>query len=394
MTSALANPLRTDVGAPAASQTVVFCGGASGGHLTPGLSTAVALTAARPGTRVVFLVTGRTAERRFTDDAPFERQQVRAVRFPRRVGEVPAFPIRLVQAQRDGRRWIRALSPAAAIGLGGYGQYGPIRAAQRAGIPTVLLEQNAKPGKANRLSARRAAAVCVQWPCSGSHFRKGTNVVVTGNPIRRTVMDGSRESACERFGLDPDRPTLLVLGGSQGSRRLNQAMAAAVAAGPGVADAWQIIHQTGPTEQEAVRASYGALPWRHVVTPFLGPCEMADALAAADLAITRAGATTMAELTATGTPAVLFPLPTADRHQEANAAVMTAAGAARLVTDSGDARKSGADLMKIVRDLCENRDRLCEMAQGSRHLGVRNAAQSVVDVIVHHADVPAAGARR
>lgn len=378
-----------DTHAPAAAgtaATVLVCGGATGGHLTPGLSVARALTAARPGTRVVFVLTGRDAEQRFVLDPAFERHTVPAVPWPRSLRALARFPVRWLRVRREGRRCIRAFAPSVAVGLGGYGQYGPIRAAQEAGVFTVLLEQNARPGKANRMLARRAGLVCCQWAATRDHLPRGTPVAVTGNPVRASILAAEPQSGWRRFGLVEGRTTLLVLGGSQGSLRLNHAMIAALRRRPDLAERCQIIHQTGPHAGDAVAAAYQARHWPCHVTAFLSEAEMADALACADLVVARAGATTAAELTAVGRPAILFPLPTADRHQEANAQVLAAAGAARVVADSGDAEKSGADLAENLCALCADHDTLSVMAKGSRHLGVRDAAQRVADAILSRLD--------
>ena len=386
-----------------AAATVVFCGGGTGGHLTPGISVARALLAIQPTTRVVFLLTGRAAEAPFftisgRTQAPapapgtaqpraavpqqFERYTIPAVRWPRGVLEMARFPFRWVRVRCAGASRIGRLGPDAAVGLGGYGQYGPIRAAQRRQVPTILLEQNAVPGKANRLLSRGASAVCCQWEPARGLFPAGAPLYVTGNPIRQTILLGSAPAAHARFGLEPSRRTLLVLGGSQGSRRLNEAMAVALKQCGALKGNWQVIHQTGVTDGEVLRGAYARLGCPHFVAPFLEEAEMADALASADLAVSRAGATTLAELTAIGRPAVLFPLPARDQHQQRNAEVLQKAGAARIVADTGDARQSGADISRILRHVCEHPGALLEMAQGSSRLGVRDAARRVAELIV------------
>jgi len=409
-----------------ATATVVFCGGGTGGHLTPGISVARALVAIRPTARVVFLLTGRAAEAPFLaiggrtqtltaapgthsrgrlchnahpspaacggDAQPmpavpgqFERHTIPAVRWPRTALDLARFPLRWVKVRYRGARWIARLAPDAAVGLGGYGQYGPIRAAQRRGVPTILLEQNAVPGKANRLLSRRASGVCCQWAAALGLFPAGAPVRVMGNPIRETMLNGSAAAAHARFGLQPARRTLLVLGGSQGSRRLNQAMAVAVRRWPALKADWQVIHQSGPGDGETLRAAYAGLDCPHFVAPFLDELEMADAVAAADLVVSRAGATTLAELTATGRPAVLFPLPARDRHQQRNAEVLGRAGAAHIVTDTGDAERNGTDISEILCHVCEHPGILSEMARGSRRLGVRDAAGRVAIYIARRA---------
>jgi len=383
----------TDAFAPDAGHTpvtVVFCGGGTGGHLTPGISVARALQAAEPAVRAVFLLTGRAAEAPFfagggQPDPEFEGHAVPAVRAPQSIREAAGFPFRWVKVRRAGARWIAYLDPDAAVGLGGYGECGPIRAAQRRGVPTILLEQNAVPGKANRWLARRATEVCSQWDAARGSFPRRARVHVTGNPIREQILNGSAAAAGKRFGLEPDRRTLLVLGGSQGSQRLNQAFAVAVSRCPELGRTWQIIHQHGPHDRETLNAVYAERGCPHHVAPFLEERAMADALTAADLVVSRAGATTLAEVTAVGRPAVLFPLPARDHHQQRNAEVLDEAGAARIVTDSGDAERSGADLSKILYDLCAHPDTLSAMAHGSRRLGVRDAAERVARLILEHA---------
>jgi UDP-N-acetylglucosamine--N-acetylmuramyl-(pentapeptide) pyrophosphoryl-undecaprenol N-acetylglucosamine transferase len=259
------------------------------------------------------------------------------------------------------------------VGFGGYVALPAYLAARRGRIPIVVHEANAKPGLANRVGARMAARVAVTYDASAL-----PGAVVTGLPIRRQIADldrnAARESARTTLGLDHDRPTLLVFGGSQGARRINTAVSGAARALTG--SGAQVLHSTGAANIDAVRSAVGDVP-HYLAVPYLDRMDLA--YAAADLVLCRAGATTCAELTAVGLPAVFVPLPIGNGEQRLNAAPAVAAGAAVLVDDGAlDVRWIEANVVPLVGDA----PRLVLMSQAAKRLGRPDADKALMALVL------------
>jgi UDP-N-acetylglucosamine--N-acetylmuramyl-(pentapeptide) pyrophosphoryl-undecaprenol N-acetylglucosamine transferase len=270
-------------------------------------------------------------------------------------------------------------------GMGGYVTLPVAVAARLEGVPVVLHEQNAVPGIANRLAARVAARIAVGVDAAAGAFPPDRTVVV-GNPVRPELarLDRARlrDEAVAAFGLDPDRRTLFVFGGSQGSRRINQAVIAATGHWPAPAGV-QVLHACGRRDEADVRAGWAEADpdGRGLlvkVVPFVDRMDLA--YAAADLAVTRAGAITMAELTAAGMPAVMVPLPhaTAD-HQVANARAVAAAGGAVVVADDA---LDGPAMVAAAAPLLADPGRLAAMAAAIRQLAHPAAAEELAALVV------------
>jgi UDP-N-acetylglucosamine--N-acetylmuramyl-(pentapeptide) pyrophosphoryl-undecaprenol N-acetylglucosamine transferase len=305
--------------------TVLIAGGGTGGHLMPALAIAERLVAEDAGTRVVLVGAQRGVEARLLPtrrwpyhllaaEPIYRRQWWKNVRWP-------VLAVRLIR-QVDGV--LRAECPDVVLGTGGYAA-GPVvwRAAAR-GIPTAVLEQDAFPGLTTRWLCRRVREVFLAVPEAREHLRVSvrTTVQVTGAPVLPPD-EALRTTGHQHLGLDPRQPTVLVTGGSQGSLALNEAVGAWVASGP--APRCQVVWATGTAT--FARFAHLHRPPAVTVVDFLDP--IAPALAVADLAITRAGMMTIAELCVWGIPAILVPLPTAAaNHQSRNAGVMAKAGAA------------------------------------------------------------------
>jgi UDP-N-acetylglucosamine--N-acetylmuramyl-(pentapeptide) pyrophosphoryl-undecaprenol N-acetylglucosamine transferase len=252
------------------------------------------------------------------------------------------------------------------VGVGGYASFPVVFAAWLRRVPSVLLEQNARPGLANRVLARIARRVCTTFPGTEAHL-PAAKVVLTGNPVRPFRQPPTQSS---------DGFTLLVFGGSQGAHRINAAFVEAapklVADIPGL----QIIHQTGTQDLEQVRHGYAAHAIAADVRAFID--DMGLAYARADLIVCRAGATTLAELTTLGKVAILVPYPyAADDHQRANAEVLVAGGAALMVLDRD---LTAERLARVVLELAVDRTRLRAMGESARRLGRPDAAERVVAI--------------
>ncbi len=342
---------------------MVVAGGGTGGHLFPGLAVAECIAGA-DAQAVLFIGSAYGIEARVIPQTRFAFRAI-PIRGLRGRGWRGALQLAAQLPGAVARAW-RILGEFGAdvvVGVGGYASFPVVVAAWLRRIPTVLLEQNAHPGMANRALARLARRVCTTFADAHAYFPPG-KVVLTGNPVRPFAVP----AALPRAGF-----TLLVFGGSQGAHRLNEAMAEAAAALRDALPDLRVIHQTGAADCAALRARYASLGLAADVREFID--DMGAAYHAADLVVCRAGATTVAELTALGKPAILVPYPfAADDHQRANASVLAARGAGILILDR---ELSGAGLAQTIIGLACDRARLAAMADAARRLGVPDAAARV-----------------
>jgi UDP-N-acetylglucosamine--N-acetylmuramyl-(pentapeptide) pyrophosphoryl-undecaprenol N-acetylglucosamine transferase len=356
---------------------LVFAGGGTGGHLYPGLAVAEAVRAADPSIPITFFTTNRALDRQLLEPSGFAQreQPVRPVtlhplRWP---GFLRAWR-RSVCAARD---FLRSHEVRAVLGLGGYAAGPPVVAASQLGIRTALLNPDAIPGRANRFLARRTDLVVLQWEASRKCFSTAVNCQTLGCPIRAGFAEADREAGRRHFGLAPDRPVLLVTGASQGARTVNEAMMRVWPSFRMEQPNWQLLHLSGAADEPAVSAAYAAAGAAARVVSFTH--EMPQALAAADLVISRAGASTLAELTALGKPAILLPYPYhRDRHQHANAQVLVDQGAAIMLEDQRDAEANTEGILYAVMDAARA-ERLALMTRAAGGLGRPDAARRVAE---------------
>lgn len=320
---------------------VLLVGGGTAGHVLPAIATAQTLMRLEPDIRLEFAGRARSLEERLVSAAGLPFNVVDAVALPRRVSsELVTVVPRLIAGVRSARRLLTESGARSLASFGGYVAL-PLTLAARNRIPLILHEQNSRPGLANRLAARSADHIAVTFPSSSEGLRSRVRINIVGNPVQERIRDldvvARRPEALQRLGLSAERRTLLVLGGSQGARSINRAVTAA-------ADAWralnlQVVHLTGERGYEE------SVAWWHSAgvdpdDPDVGirvhafAHDMSDVYAVADLAVSRAGATTLAELSVLGIPSILVPYPHATaQHQDANAVALVAAGAAVLVDD-------------------------------------------------------------
>ncbi len=350
------------------SPSVVLAGGGTAGHVEPALSLADALHRHDPTTRITALGTERGLEVRLVPQRGYDLELIPPVPVPRRLtGDLARLPTRLAGAVRDTAAVLQRVRADVVVGFGGYVAAPAYLAARRLRLPVVVHEANVRPGLANRLGARGAAAVAVAVP--GTPLPGAVHV---GMPLRRAIstLDRPAQRAAARaaLGLAPDRPTLLVFGGSQGARRINEAVAAAapVLARAGV----QVLHAAGLQNDVAVAPAPGAPPY--VVLPYLERMDLA--YAAADLALCRAGAMTVAELCAVGLPALYVPLPIGNGEQRLNAAPAVRAGGAVLVED---AQLTGQRVADEVLPLLGDPERLQAMGTAAAAFGRRDGDEQL-----------------
>ena len=372
------------------SRVVLFAGGGTGGHVFPALATARALKKLDDDLEPVFVGVADRLEAQLVPAAGFQLHTISTPMIPRRLSpRLFTIPAALRRSVAHVAEIIEQQQPVAAVTFGGYVSFPLARAAARAQLPLAIHEQNAVPGLANRVASRWADKIAISVPGSASRFRRPERCVVTGNPVRDEIAgldrQAQRAAARENFELHPDRRTLLIFGGSQGARTLNRA----------IVDAhhlWgdtdlQVLHATGRSAYEET-----ATAWAKARETDRGPRvklvdfidSMADAYAAADLVVCRAGATSIAELTTLGIPSVLVPYPHATRdHQTENAMALARAGGARVIEDDA---LDGHTLVKVCRPLLDDDEELAVLAEGSRAFGRPDAAANVARLISTLAD--------
>jgi UDP-N-acetylglucosamine--N-acetylmuramyl-(pentapeptide) pyrophosphoryl-undecaprenol N-acetylglucosamine transferase len=350
---------------------VVIAGGGTGGHLYPGVAVAREILRRRPDAAVSFAGTARGIETRIVPREGFELDLIRSAglkgkSLATRARGAALIPLGLA----DAWRVVSRRRPQAVVGVGGYSSGPVVLAAALRRIPTLVLEQNAVPGLTNRLLARWVGAAAVAYEDTLSYFRgKG---FVAGNPVRPEFL---AQAAAAGVAAGDDRRRVLVVGGSQGAHAINVAMAAGAEALRQRCPDIAVVHQTGARDEAQVRQAYQRAGLAATVAPFIDP--VAPEMAAADLVVCRAGATTLAELAALGRPALLVPFPAAtDDHQRKNAKVLEAAGAAAVV-DERDL--SGDRLAETIDGLLRDGGRLAAMSGAMRRFARPDAARVIVD---------------
>ncbi|MFC4787333.1 undecaprenyldiphospho-muramoylpentapeptide beta-N-acetylglucosaminyltransferase [Nocardioides sp. MAHUQ-72] len=353
---------------------VLLAGGGTAGHTSPLLATADALRRAVPDVEITCLGTPRGLENRVVPDAGYPLELIPPVPMPRRPNaDLVKVPARLRGAVKEAIAVIDRVRPDVVVGYGGYVSVPAYLAARRRKVPLVVHEQNAVPGLANKLGARVAQRVAVSFPDTPL-----PRAEYVGLPMRRMISQldraASRVEARAFFGLDPDRPTLLVTGGSQGATRLNQAVSASARA---LADAGvQVLHvqgKHGGAEPEPTDVPY-------VVLEFVDRMDLA--YAAADLVVCRGGANSVTEAAATGLPGIYVPLPIGNGEQEHNARPVVDAGGGLLVADEAVTPEWVA---ATVPGLATDTDRLARMGAAASALVPRDADDKLARIVLESA---------
>lgn len=349
--------------------TYLLAGGGTAGHVNPLLAVADGLRARAADDTVLVLGTAEGLEARLVPERGYELLIVDKVPFPRRPnGAALRFPGRFSKAVRTVRRYIREHGVDVVLGVGGYASAPAYVAAWRERVPYVVHEANARPGLANVLGARGAAGVGVAFP--GTPLKGGE---VVGMPLRPEIAHldraARRAEALASFGLDADRPVLLVFGGSLGAKRINDAIGGAwsdiVAAG------WQILHAAGERAAEVGGGAHG-----YVAVRYLDRMDLA--FAAADVVLSRAGASTVSEISALGIPAIYVPYAVGNGEQRLNAAADVEAGAAILIDD---AELTPDRVRATVVPLLRDPDRLAAMRAAAAGTGTREGTEHVIAML-------------
>ncbi len=350
---------------------LIVTGGGTGGHLFPGIAVACGLRERVPASRILFIGTSRQVDRIGLQGLGFDQATIRSAGLKgkgifSRLRAVGLLPLAVGQAMRILARF----RPELVIGVGGYVTGPVLLAAKIHNIPICIHEQNSVPGLANRLAGRLADRIFLSLPCTPPFPEARTRM--TGNPVRGEIL----AAAAQRTPGPADRPpTLLVLGGSQGAHRVNTLVTAAVARMQEDGGAFRVIHQTGSRDLEAVRQAYREMGVTAETGDFFR--DMAAIYQQADLVVSRAGATTLAELAVMGLPALLIPYPhAADNHQERNARFYVEGGGAVLLRES---LLNGNILAEEITALLYNDQNLQGMGMRMKALGRPGATERIID---------------
>ncbi len=338
-----------------AAPHVLFAGGGVGGPLDPGLAVAAEFARRMPHALISCAGPGQSLERHVVRSAGYQYLTI-----PSR--PAPQNPLQAVRYVTDNvagycaARWmLREQRISLVVGLGGYTSAPVVRAAAARGTPIILLEQNAVPGRTTRWLSRSSALVCVAFEESRPHLHVQAPVTVTGNPVRSAVEQLYRrlERTGRSFLASPEeeaatqKKRLVVLGGADGARSLNESIPGALKQLGPLKDDWQVVHQTGEGQLQETEARYRKLGVEALAVTSID--EIASVLFASDLVVCRAGGTTLAELALAGVPGLLVPSPQAvDDHQIANAKVFASAGACRLIDETS---QTGALDTALAREL-------------------------------------------
>jgi UDP-N-acetylglucosamine--N-acetylmuramyl-(pentapeptide) pyrophosphoryl-undecaprenol N-acetylglucosamine transferase len=357
------------------TKTVVFGGGGTGGHLFPGIAVAEALKDRGIAARCIFVGSARSVERQIVASHGFEHVAL-PVESSSVLWRSPVrFANRLWKSARVAREFLPGCNASIVVGLGGFASVPVVWAARSCGIPMVLLEQNAVPGRATSWLSPRAELTCLGFAEAARRLPNRCRSVVTGNPVRAEIVALAASGPTSEKGR-----TLLILGGSQGSAALNEAFLTCVERRPRDFDGWKIVHQTGRRDFEEVRHRYASSGTEVCVAPFFD--DLVEHYRQAGLAIARAGALTLSELACAGVPAVLVPYRKAVRnHQRLNAYAFEHVGAARVVRQSVDGEVTSANLHEQLTQLLTSDGLRGRMARAIRSLARPEAATLVAEQV-------------
>lgn len=349
---------------------VLIAAGGTGGHIFPGIAVAKELLRRKESNEVLFVGTAKGLEVRIVPENGFQLSLIdsaglKSVGVRGKIKGLAVLPKSFMEA----RQLIRQFRPHVVVGAGGYVSGPVLLMAAIMGIPTLVMDSNALPGFTNRRLSRFVDKAALTFEEAMPYF--GKKGVVVGNPVRNEFFEIGQKARGDVFNL-------LIFGGSQGSRAINFAMADALAELGDIAEKINIVHQTGEADLEKIRERYAGSSFANAdVRPFIS--DMFTEFAKADLLISRAGATTCAEIAAAGKASLMIPLPSAaDDHQRKNAEAMEKAGAVRMLIQ---AELTGAKLAGEIKELLNDPGQITAMEHAARSLARDDAAERVVDLI-------------
>ena len=373
---------------------VIVSGGGTGGHIFPAISIANAIRQLRPEAKILFVGAEGRMEMQRVPDAGYEIIGLPVAGFDRkRLWRNVGVLIKLVRSQWKARKIIKKFKPQVAVGVGGYASGPTLKMAATMGIPTLIQEQNSYAGVTNKLLAKQAKKICVAYEGMERFFPQ-EKIILTGNPVRQTLVSEqvSRKDAAKHFDLDPNRKTVLIIGGSLGARTLNETMIAnlnMIQAHPEVQFIWQVGKIYIDQVKEALRAYSGELVCNsHIATmpnlyvnDFIKHMEYAYGIA--DLVVSRAGAGSISEFCLLGKPVILVPSPNvAEDHQTQNALALVRRDAALYVKDV----EAKEQLVELAIETVKDNDKLQALNRNILEMALPDSAEIIAKEVLRLAD--------
>ena len=358
---------------------VIISGGGTGGHIFPAVSIANAIKAKQPDAKILFVGALGRMEMQRVPAAGYEIKGLPICGFDRkRLWRNIAVLFKIWKSQRMAKKIIRDFRPMAAVGVGGYASGPTLNECAAMGIPCLIQEQNSYAGVTNKLLAKKADKICVAYD-GMERFFPADKIVKTGNPVRQAILDTtiSHDDAVKSFGLDPAKKTILLVGGSLGARTINESVMQHLdlVRESGVQFIWQTGKYYNAAIKERLKGETG-LGMLHV-TDFIS--DMGAAYKAADLVISRAGASSISEFCLIGKPVILVPSPNvAEDHQTKNAMALVNKQAALYVKDAD----APSTLLKLAIDTVKDEDKLSTLSTNIKKLGLTNSADVIADEVI------------
>ena len=364
---------------------IIISGGGTGGHIFPAVSIANAIRAKRPDANILFVGAEGRMEMQRVPAAGYEIKGLPICGFNRsNLLKNFALPYKMLKSDFMVRRILKHFRPMAAVGVGGYASYPTLKAAARMGIPCLIQEQNSFAGKTNKILGKVARKICVAYE-GMERFFPADRIMMTGNPVRQALLETtvSREDAIRSFGLDPSKKTILFVGGSLGARTVNESILRHLdELKKADCNDLQVIWQTGRyySAQIAEELKQAGQPENLVVTDFIS--DMGAAYRAADLVVSRAGASSISEFCLIGKPVILVPSPNvAENHQYHNAMALVNKDAAIYVSDAD----APSTLLRTALDTISSPDRLATLSSNIVLLAKHHSAEKIADRVIEMA---------
>ena len=356
---------------------VIIAGGGTGGHIFPAVAIGHALQRLKPGTELLFVGAKDKMEMEKVPQEGFKIIGLDIAGFNRSaVWKNISLPLKLLKSRIKAREIIKEFKPDAIVGVGGYASFPVLNAGQGVGVPTLIQEQNSFAGKSNKILGRKAKAICVAYE-NMNRFFPADKLILTGNPVRKSItgMNRTSDEGKNWFGLNGDKKTLLIIGGSLGARSINESIESGL--DELLKEDVQIIWQTGKPYFEQAKNRVKDSGERVKVFDFIR--EMDYAYAAADMVVSRAGALAIAELCIAAKPVIFVPYPfAAEDHQTSNALALVDKNAALLVKDS----HAKTELTGIIKSLLNNETTQMLMSQNLKALAIRDADERIAGKVI------------
>ena len=362
----------------------IVSGGGTGGHIFPALSIADAIKSKYPEAKILFVGANNRMEMQRVPDAGYDIVGLPIAGFDRKnlLKNIKVLWL-ILKSQRMAKKVIKKFAPHAVVGVGGYASGPTLKMAASMNIPTLIQEQNSYAGVTNKILAKKANMICVAYDCMERFFPK-EKIKMTGNPVRKSLIDmrANRTEAMKAMGLDENKKCVLIVGGSLGARSINEAVLANIELIKENKNI-QFIWQTGKLYFEEMKERSAAMgkPENLTVTDFVS--NMANALSAADLVVSRAGAGSISEFALLGKAVILVPSPNvSEDHQTKNAMALVDKDAAIHVADA----KAKEEMIKVAIATVQDKDRIVTLEKNVEKLGRPNAAEVIADEVIKLAD--------